>query len=141
MKKQVIISGAVLAVALTFLGAGIVSAAETSAAPQKEIIIAGKKPARFSHPVHLGLGLDCASCHHNGQHEPLDNAAIGAMEDHAALKCVSCHNSSHPDEELQTAKKVFHAKCQTCHKEGLGGKNGPTKCTGCHLKKKGYEGC
>lgn len=111
-------------------------------APEEEVIIDGKKPARFAHPVHLALGLDCGVCHHDGEHNPLSAEAISALGEPAGLSCVSCHNSDHPDENLQKAKDVFHAKCKTCHKEGYEGKNGPTKCTECHLKtKKALEGC
>lgn len=111
-------------------------------APEEEVIIDGKKPARFAHPVHLGLGLDCGVCHHDGEHKPLSAEAISALSDPAELSCVSCHNSGHPDENLQKAKDVFHARCKTCHQEGYEGKNGPTKCTECHLKtKKALEGC
>lgn len=143
MKKRMITSAALLAMAFTVcLTAGIVSAAVPSAAPQEELTIDGKKPARFNHPTHLNLGLDCASCHHDKGHNPLSAEAIAEMKDFASLKCVSCHNNEHPNKDLQKAKDVFHAKCQTCHKEGFAGKNGPKKCTGCHLKKvKKYEGC
>lgn len=144
MKKQLIVSGAVLALTFTVcLGTGMVFAGADIKAPQEEIVIDGKKPARFSHPTHLELGLDCASCHHGKQHAPLTDVAIGALADTSALKCISCHNSQHPNKDLQRAKDVFHAKCKDCHKQGFAGKNGPTKCTSCHLKKKAkaYEGC
>jgi len=144
MKKQMIAPAAVVAFAFSvFLGAGMVTAAEPAKAPQEEIIIDGKKPARFSHPTHLNLGLDCASCHHDQEHNPLSAEAIGGLSDAGALKCVSCHNSQHPNKDLQKAKDVFHAKCKDCHQEGFAGKKGPTTCTSCHLKKKtkGYEGC
>ncbi len=139
-----IISGAALAMAFSVcLGADVVLAGAPATAPQEELIIAGKKPARFSHPTHLNLGLDCASCHHDIEHEPLNADAIGQIEDLSSLKCVSCHNSQHSNPKLQKAKDVFHAKCKTCHKKGFAGKKGPTKCTSCHLKKKkrAYEGC
>jgi hypothetical protein len=112
-------------------------------APEDELVIEGKKPARFSHPVHLGLGLECGACHHDDQHEPLNAEAIAALDDPSTLSCVSCHDSSHPVEDLQKAKDVFHAQCRTCHKDGYAGKNGPTKCTDCHIKTKtrALEGC
>ena len=144
MKKQMMISGIALAMSLSsFLVAGNVSAGASVTAPQEELTIDGKKPARFSHPTHLNMGLDCASCHHDKEHEPLSAAAIGEMKDFSSLKCVSCHNSQHPNKDLQKAKDVFHGKCKTCHKEGFAGKKGPSKCTSCHLKKKAkaYEGC
>lgn len=143
MNKHMIKSGTVIAMAFAVcLGAGIASAAAPAAVPQEELTIDGKKPARFSHPIHLNLGLDCASCHHDSSHNPVTAEAIAEMTDFAGLKCVSCHNSEFANPDLQKSKDVFHAKCQTCHKEGFAGKNGPTTCTGCHLKKaKGYEGC
>jgi len=138
MKKQMIVCAAVLSFCL---GGSVVMAGEPAMAPQEELTIEGKKPARFSHPVHLNLGLDCASCHHDQEHKPLSAEAIGALGDTSQLKCVTCHNSGFPNKDLQKAKDVFHARCQTCHKEGFAGKTGPKKCTDCHLKKKGYEGC
>lgn len=138
MKKQLIIVTAALTLCF---GTGLALAGTPSAAPQEEITIDGKKPARFSHPTHLNLGLDCAACHHDKEHSPLSAEAIGNLGDTVQLKCVTCHNSEFPNKDLQRAKDVFHARCQTCHKEGFAGKNGPTKCTGCHLKKKRYEGC
>ncbi|MCL7489627.1 MAG: cytochrome c family protein [Desulfobulbaceae bacterium] len=144
MKKQMIVSAAVLTLAFSaFFGAGTVTAAEPAKAPQEELIIDGKKPARFSHPTHIDLGLDCAACHHDQEHNPLTAEAIGGLSDPGALKCVSCHNSQHPNKDLQNAKDVFHAQCKDCHQQGFAGKEGPTTCTSCHLKKKtkGYEGC
>ncbi|GAB4342821.1 MAG: hypothetical protein Kow0089_18150 [Desulfobulbaceae bacterium] len=141
MKGRKIGSGMVMALVTTLcLGAGVALAGTAATAPQEEMTIAGKKPARFSHPTHLQMGLDCAVCHHDGSHTPLTAEAIGALADTAQLKCVSCHNADHPDEKLRKAKDVFHARCRDCHKKGYEGKKGPTKCSGCHLKKK-YEGC
>lgn len=138
------ISGAIVVMILSAVfAAGVTMAGQAAKAPQEDIIIDGKKPARFNHPTHLNLGLDCASCHHDKEHTPLSADAIGALDDAASLKCVSCHNSQHPDKKLRRAKDVFHAKCKECHKKGFAGKKGPTKCTSCHLKKKkqAYEGC
>ena len=144
MKKQMRITGLICgAVMSSMLVIGFSYAGTAAKPPQEEIIIDGKKPARFSHPTHFQLGLDCASCHHDKEHTPLSAEAIGALSDTGSLKCVSCHNSEHPSKDLQKAKDIFHAKCKTCHKEGFAGKKGPTKCTSCHLKKKkkAYEGC
>lgn len=134
----------VLIFALTVIGywAGPVIADNPLKAPEDEVVIDGRKPARFAHTVHLGLGLDCGVCHHDQEHNPLSKEAIAALGDPAGLSCVSCHNSGHPDADLQKAKDVFHARCKTCHQEGYEGKKGPTKCTDCHLKtKKAVEGC
>lgn len=117
-------------------------AASATTAPQDEITIQGKKPARFMHKVHTDMGLSCSVCHHDNSHQPLSEEAIGAMTDTAPLKCVTCHNSEFPVADLRKAKDVFHARCKTCHQEGYQGKNGPAKCGDCHIKKKkGYEGC
>lgn len=141
MKTSIICSGVVLG-ALIFLGLGSIVAGAQTVAPADEITIDGKKPARFNHQVHTGMGLSCAVCHHDKDHNPLTPEAIGAITDTKVLNCVSCHNSEFPRQELQKAKDVFHARCKTCHQEGYQGKKGPGKCSDCHIKKKkGYEGC
>jgi hypothetical protein len=104
-------------------------------APAEEIIIKGtKKSAKFSHPKHLDLGVSCGQCHHNGEHQPFTEKDISAMENGNQLRCASCHNKDFADANLQTQKAVFHARCKECHKQGVDGKKGPTKCTGCHIK-------
>lgn len=144
MKKRVLVAGSMLAVALTLgLGALSVSAAGPLQAPEKEITIDGKKPAHFNHSNHLQLGVTCETCHHDAEHQPLTAEAIGALPDGKQLNCVSCHNASFANTELQKAKEVFHARCKTCHQSGYEGKTGPTGCTDCHIKKarKAVEGC
>jgi formate-dependent nitrite reductase cytochrome c552 subunit len=104
-------------------------------APEAEIIIEGeKKSARFSHPVHLDLGVTCAQCHHDSERQPLTDKDIAAMENSLQLRCASCHNKDFSNPKLQSAKNAFHARCKECHKKGVDGKTGPTKCKGCHLK-------
>jgi hypothetical protein len=140
MKKNIIILTTALLAALTW-GAGS-AFAQASGYPEGELIIDGKKPARFSHQSHAALGMDCAVCHHDSENKPLTAEMIGALPDTKQLQCVSCHNDSFANSELQNAKDVFHARCLTCHKDGYEGKQGPAKCTDCHVKaKKGYEGC
>lgn len=142
MKTGLLTVGAVFLSIIAGSWISSVAAENTLTAPEKELTIEGKKPARFSHPVHLELGLECGVCHHDKEHNPLSRESIAALGDPAALSCTSCHNSGHPNEELRKAKDVFHARCKTCHKEGYAGKNGPTKCSDCHLKKKrALEGC
>jgi hypothetical protein len=143
MKTRLICSATVLAIALGLcLGTGLVGADTPVGAPENELIIQGKKPARFSHSIHTGMGLECGVCHHDQEHNPLAAESIGALADVGELSCVSCHNDKHPSQELQKPKDIFHARCKTCHQEGYQGKKGPTKCTECHVKKnKGYEGC
>jgi hypothetical protein len=105
-------------------------------APQDEIVIAGEqKSARFSHPVHLNLGITCGQCHHNSEHQPLTDKDIEAMTDAKQLHCATCHNSEFSNASLQSPKDAFHARCKECHKTGVNGKMGPTKCTDCHIAK------
>jgi len=119
------------------------SAAAGTAMPDKEITIDGKKPARFNHATHLGLGVSCGQCHHDAGHQPLAEAAISAMPDAGKLSCVNCHNSDFANAKLQTKKDIFHARCKECHKQGVGDKKGPTSCKACHAGKpqKAIEGC
>jgi hypothetical protein len=144
MKKRLLIGGTMVAVALT-LGVGALSASGAGplTAPGKEITIDGKKPAHFSHPTHMKLGLACGTCHHDGEHKPLTAEAIAVLPDAKQLNCASCHNSTFRNKDLQTPKEVFHARCKECHKVGYAGKTGPTGCVDCHIKqaKKAVEGC
>ena len=74
---------ALLIVSATWLFAGISVGTEATGlkAPEAEIIIAGeKKSARFSHPVHLNIGVDCGQCHHDSDHQPLTDKNIEAMD-------------------------------------------------------------
>ncbi len=106
-------------------------------APAEEIVIKGtKKSAKFSHPIHIKLGVSCGQCHHDAEHQPLADKDISAMENSNQLRCASCHNQDFADAKLQTQKAIFHARCKECHKQGVDGKKGPTKCTGCHIKTK-----
>ena len=124
------------------LGLGLAEAGGPVSAPEKAITIDGKKPVKFKHSVHLDLGVSCGECHHDGNHEPRPAESIAAMADSKSLKCTSCHNGDFANPELQKAKDIFHANCKTCHKAGFNEKKGPTKCSGCHgKKKKAVEGC
>ncbi len=144
MKKKIMIVGSIFAAALV-LGLGVFSASATDPlkAPATEMTIDGKKPARFSHPSHMQLGLACGVCHHDAEHKPLTAEAITALPDAKQLHCVSCHNSTFAKPELQNKKDIFHARCKECHKTGHEGKKGPAGCTDCHVKqaKKAVEGC
>ena len=104
-------------------------------APQEEMILKGeKKSARFSHPVHLDLGVTCGQCHHDSSHQPLTDKDIAAMADSRQLRCANCHNRDFAEPKLQSVKNAFHDRCKECHKQGIDGKTGPTKCTDCHVK-------
>lgn len=126
-----------------WLGALSASADGPLRAPESEITIVGQKPAHFSHPVHLRLGLDCGICHHDGEHQPLSAEAIAILPDSKGLDCGGCHNSAFGNSDPQRSKDVFHARCLARHKAGYEGKSGPTGCVGCHVKKvkKAVEGC
>ena len=143
MKVTTICSGVIVATTM-FLGLSsiLVQAEAQTVVPEGEITIQGKKPARFDHQTHLGMGLSCAVCHHDQEHNPHTADAIGAIPDVAQLSGESCHNSDFPVKDLRKPKDVFHARCKTCHQEGYQGKKGPKKCSDCHIKKKkAYEGC
>jgi len=138
MKKIVLLT---VAAAVTFIAVnpGTRPAAASDPAtlkvPDAEIVIDGKKPARFDHQKHLALGVTCGQCHHDAEHNPLTEEAILAMDSGRQLQCQSCHNQDFANETLNSVKLAFHSNCKECHKEGVGDKKGPTKCTDCHLKK------
>ncbi len=143
MKRRILLVCGLLAISL---GIGTVTMAgnEGAKAPDGTIVIDGKKPVKFDHQKHLGLGIDCATCHHDGEHKGLDAAAL-AGKSAEELQCRSCHNKSFAKKKLQKPKAVYHTRCRSCHKAGVEGKKGPTKCAGCHGKKakkaKQIEGC
>ena len=163
MKKTMIaltmMCAAGLAATLTYLNAAPATAGGKLAAPVEELVIKGKKPAQFSHAKHTALGLDCATCHHDAKHQPLNEAAIAGLGNADSLHCATCHNEKFANAKLQKPMDVFHARCKTCHTAGVNGKKGPTACTACHKadaaapatpapatapakkKGKGVEGC
>jgi len=134
--KKTIITAIALMSAATALAAAI--------PPAGKITITGKRPVKFSHQVHTEkLGLGCAACHHDEKGQGRDAAAIEKMADTSALACATCHTADFKNPDLRRRKKVFHNPCRACHKKGYEGKHGPTKCTGCHgkRKRKPVEGC
>ena len=136
-----IITIAISVAALSF-GISNVMAGNTFSAPEDVIKIEGKKPVKFKHTVHLELGVSCGECHHDSKHEPLTAELIGGMDSSEGLKCATCHNKNFAVPKLQKRKNIFHANCKECHKKGVNDKKGPTKCSGCHVKKKkAVEGC
>ena len=135
MKKIWMMVFLILSATLLYAGTSIGSEGEALKAPEAEIIIVGeKKSARFPHTVHTNLGVACGQCHHGNEHQALTETDIAAMENNLQLRCASCHNKDFTDPTLQTPKAAFHARCKECHKQGVDGKKGPTKCTGCHVK-------
>lgn len=138
MKKLKIFIGMAVIAGLTtsphFAAAG---EGEGLKAPQEEITIEGKKPARFNHQTHLAINISCGQCHHDTEHQPLSETDIAALMNGKQLQCGSCHNETFANEQLNSKKLIFHARCKECHKNGFNDKQGPTKCTACHVKKKG----
>ena len=136
MKKTMIalamVWAAGLSVTLTYLNAAPATAGGKLTAPAEELVIKGKKPAQFSHAKHTALGLECATCHHDAKHQPLNEAAIAGLGNTDGLHCATCHNEKFANAKLQKPMDVFHARCKTCHTAGLNGKKGPTACTACH---------
>ncbi len=112
-------------------------------APEIEIVIDGKKPAKFNHAPHLGLNIACGACHHDAKHEPLTEEGIASLPSADKLHCATCHVQGGPAEKFQVRKEIFHNLCKNCHQAGLDGKKGPTSCNDCHIKtkKKAMEGC
>ena len=145
MKKM--ISGVMLGMGLLLAGSlttATTVSAQGVAAPGAAITIDGKKPARFNHQTHLKLGVGCGQCHHDGKHQPLNEAAIAAMNSGEQLRCGNCHNDTFANDKLRKAKEIFHARCRDCHKAGVAGKKGPSKCNACHISgkpAKTVEGC
>lgn len=145
MNKYRKTAGMIFAIIISLgFGVHLVSAGDKLQSPDGKITIEGKKPAQFNHQTHIKLGIACGSCHHDASHNPLTAEAIGEMPDGSGLLCANCHTKDFKNEKLQKRKDIFHARCQGCHKEGIEGKKGPTKCTSCHIKKekkKTIEGC
>ena len=141
MGKTTIVTIGITVMALAF-GLSSVKAGSPLSAPGETIKIEGKKPVKFKHSVHLELGVACAECHHDAKHEPLTAEKIAVIAEPESLKCATCHNSTFAVKELQKRKTIFHTSCKVCHKKEFNGKKGPTKCSGCHVKKKrAVEGC
>ena len=137
MKKTVIALTMMCAAGLTISMLDLHAAAEAGkkvTPPTQELLIKGKKPVLFSHAKHAAVGLDCATCHHDAKHQPLNEAAIGGVKNTESLQCATCHNEKFANAKLQKPMDVFHARCKTCHTTGVNGKKGPTACTGCHNK-------
>lgn len=136
MKKTMIALTMMLAAGLTVtmndLHAATTEAGKKITPPAQELVINGKKPAHFSHAKHTALGLDCATCHHDAKHQPLNEAAIAALPKTDSLHCATCHNEKFANAKLQKPMDIFHARCKTCHTTGVNGKKGPTNCTACH---------
>ena len=91
-----------------------------------------KKPSVFPHKAHQDQ-FPCAECHHTKN----ANGSKGPYVEGQEGKCESCHNKEMANKKLASFKNAAHANCKECHKKmKKEGKKAPTKCTGCHVKKK-----
>ena len=127
MAKKIVLMIAAAAFVIS-VGAGISVAGNAGPADMVLKTSKGKKPATFPHKLHQDL-MKCAECHHT--------AADGKKGPYVAgqeAKCESCHDGSLPG-KVKDFKGAAHVNCKGCHKAGFNGKKGPTKCTGCHVKK------
>ena len=121
LKKIVSIVGALALVVA--VGATISVAGNAGPADMVLKTSAGKKPAKFPHKAHQDM-MECAKCHHTKNADGSQGPYAAGQE----AKCESCHASP------KDYKDVAHKNCKGCHKDGFNGKNGPTKCAGCHVK-------
>ena len=122
MAKKIVLCVAALAMVFS-VAVGVSVAGNAGPADMVLKTEAGKKPATFPHKTHQDL-MKCDVCHHteaDGKQGPY----VAGQE----AKCASCHT------DKGEYKKVAHKSCKGCHKAGLNGKKGPTKCGGCHIKK------
>ena len=113
------------------------SLADDTKGPEERLLNPdGKKPALFPHRAHQEREK-CGTCHHYvddagarqaATDDPLSN--VGKIK-----KCDTCHNADFANEKLRKWKDVGHKLCKTCHKKNKEA-GAPTKCGGCHPKKK-----
>ena len=123
MAKKIVLCVAALAFVFS-VAAGISVAGNAGPAEMVLKTDAGKKPATFPHKKHQDL-MKCEQCHHTKAADGKQGPYVAGKE----AKCASCHTAK------GAYKKVAHKNCKGCHKAGFEGKNGPTKCKGCHVKK------
>lgn len=133
IRKSVLL--AIMTAFLVSLGMAAISMA-TDAGPEVLTLTTADskkpKPAVFPHKKHQDM-MKCTECHHtkgaDGKQAPLAEGA-------AVEKCATCHTKDMANKKVNSFKKAAHVNCKGCHKKGLDGKKGPTKCAGCHPKKK-----
>jgi len=123
MAKKIVLCVAALAFVFS-VAAGISVAGNAGPAEIVMKTSAGKKPANFPHKKHQDM-MKCDKCHHTKAADGKQGPYVAGQEG----KCGTCHA------DPKDFKKVAHANCKGCHKAGYEGKNGPTKCAGCHVKK------
>ena len=130
MRKTSIICAAAFAMVFSF---GVISSSLAANTGPAEMTLNSpdqKKPAHFPHKMHQDI-MECSVCHHTMTADGKQGPYVAGEE----KPCESCHNKDFPNAKLNSFMKVGHERCKGCHKEGYKGKNGPTKCTGCHIKK------
>ncbi len=71
----------------------------------------------------------CAGCHHTSK---------AGEQPGSCLKCKDIDKKLKKVGGAKKFEKIYHKNCKTCHKkmDKAGKKTGPTKCAGCHPKKK-----
>lgn len=93
----------------------------------------GKKPAVYPHAKHQEKN-ECGVCHHyTGEGDA--KTAIDEKTYDKIQKCDACHNADFKNEKLRKWKDIGHGLCKDCHTKKKA-EGAPTKCTGCHPKKK-----
>ena len=99
-----------------------------------KIDAAAKKqpPVTFDHAKHGDkLVKSCDTCHHTNK--GLTKAQTDKVD---VQKCSECHldpKGTVPSmREMSLTKNPMHVRCINCHKQE---KQGPTACTGCHVRK------
>ena len=96
------------------------------------------KPAIFPHKKHQDAGQACGVCHHS---KDADGNKVAYVDGQKIEKCETCHSKAagmpakakDGKTKIGTYKDAAHSSCKGCHKAE---KKGPTKCAGCHPKKK-----
>jgi len=96
---------------------------------------------QFPHKKHIAdYGLACGECHHDADHNPLNNLKMGDDVE----KCIACHSEPGKAPRKKGVNKLdyhanaLHDNCIPCHKT-FNNKNhtkaAPTSCGKCHPKK------
>ncbi|NNF84040.1 MAG: cytochrome c3 family protein [Deltaproteobacteria bacterium] len=109
-----------IVVAVTF-SAGLVIGANAPGKMMIDEIQKAKGPVPFDHKAHTARAKNCQVCHHK---DP-----AGKEE-----KCSACHKKK-AEGKTVSLKDAYHRTCKDCHKKDAS-KKAPTKCNGCHVKKK-----
>ena len=132
-KKSLILL--VVAAFVMSLGFGVtMSLADADKGPADITLNAdGKKPAVFPHAAHQERE-ECGTCHHYvddaGAKQACSDDTLGEIK-----KCAECHNADFANEKLRKWKDIGHGLCKACHTK-MKADGAPTKCGGCHPKKK-----